>query len=160
ELHRHLADVRASRTRLVEAADEARRRLERDLHDGAQQRLLAIGLALQTVRQIAPPASADAAAILADAESQLRSALVELRELARGINPAILTERGLAPAVEQLANRVPVPVRITADLATRPSPEVEITAYFVVSEALTNVIKHAHATQVSIGLSQTEQRLT
>ena len=160
ELQRHLVEIRASRVRLVEAADEARRRLERDLHDGAQQRLLAIGLALQTVRQIGPPASPDAVEILADAENELRNAIAELRELARGIHPAILGERGLGPAVEQLAQRVPVPVTVSVELAVRPPAEIETTAYFLVSEALTNVIKHARAGQVRVTIRLAAEELT
>jgi signal transduction histidine kinase len=160
ELHHHLAEARASRVRLVEAADEARRRLERDLHDGAQQRLLAIGLALQAVRQISPPASPEAGAILADAEAELRNAIGELRELARGIHPAILTERGLGPALEQLAHRLPVPVQLRVDLASRLPAEVETTAYFVAGEALTNVMKHARATQVTLTVGHDAGTLT
>jgi signal transduction histidine kinase len=160
ELQRHLLEARASRVRLVEAADEARRRLERDLHDGAQQRLLAIGLALQTVRQIGPSATPDAAEILVDAENELRNAIAELRELARGIHPAILSERGLGPAVEQLAQRVAVPVTVSVQLASRPPGEVETTAYFLVSEALTNVMKHARAGQVRVTIRLTGDELT
>ena len=135
----------------MEATDAARRRLERDLHDGAQQRLisasLAVRLARSNVGEDAGPAvvaSLDAAAI------ELRAALVELRELARGIHPAILTEAGLGPAIDTLAERSTVAARVIALPDRRLSPAVEATAYFVVAEALVNIAKYASATHATV----------
>ena len=153
ELRRQLEELRASRARIVAVGDEERRRLERDLHDGAQQRLLGVGLALQLLRpRLSAPA--DAEPVLAEAEDELRAALEELRELARGIHPAILTEQGLEPALRSLASRSPVHVSVeTSDCGALPG-EVESTVYFVAAEALTNVVKHAGASQVWLSLGR------
>ena len=140
ELRAQLAELRASRARIVGAADaERRRRLERDLHDGAQQRLLALGLALQLLRD----GDGDQE-LLAQAEAELQTALRELRDLARGIHPTILSEQGLGAAVRSLADRAAVPVQVEA-VDERYPASVETTAYFVVAEALANIAKHAHA---------------
>jgi PAS domain S-box-containing protein len=138
-------DLQASRARLVASADNERRRLERNLHDGAQQRMVSLALSLQMARAKLDKAPASAAAILEQASKELDQALVELRELARGLHPAILTDRGLAHALEALAARLPVPVelRVSDD---RFDPTVEATAYYIAAEALTNVAKHAAAT--------------
>jgi signal transduction histidine kinase len=151
ELRAQLDEVRASRARIVAAGDAERRRLERDLHDGAQQRLLALGLALQLARSELGDQASATDELLGEAEAELQVALVELRELARGIHPAILTDGGLAPALLTLAERAPVPVAVSA-LESRLPPAVETAAYFVVSEALANVAKHAHATRASVGV--------
>jgi signal transduction histidine kinase len=151
ELRAQLEEVRASRARIVATGDEERRRLERDLHDGAQQRLLALGLALQLARSELPERTASADELLAEAEQELHEALDELRELARGIHPAILTDGGLAPALRTLAERVPLPVDVEA-VERRLPPAVETAAYFIVSEALANVVKHAHATHARVTL--------
>jgi signal transduction histidine kinase len=146
QLRAQLGELRASRTRLVDAADAERRRLERDLHDGAQQRLLALGLALQLLRDHGGDPQ-----LLEQAEAELQLALRELRDLARGIHPAILSEQGLAAAVRSLADRSSLPV--TAKVADDRYPlAVETAAYFVISEALANVAKHAdaHAATVSV----------
>src|SRR5215207_7284174 len=137
-------ELRASRARIVAAGDQERRRLERDLHDGAQQRLLALGLALQLARAELPEGTASADELLADAEQELQEALHELRELARGIHPAILTDGGLAPALRTLAERAPIPVSVRATDRRLP-PAVETASYFIVSEALATVVKHAGA---------------
>ncbi|MFC5141130.1 sensor histidine kinase [Actinomycetospora rhizophila] len=150
EVRHQLREVRASRARLVEAADAARRRVERDLHDGAQQRLVAVGLALRLARAGAPPAELDA--LLAEAADELGAALAELRELARGIYPPLLTDGGLGPALLSLAERAPLPVVLAAVPADRPPETVERTCYFVVSEALTNAAKHAGASKVEVGV--------
>jgi signal transduction histidine kinase len=153
ELRLQLVEVRASRARIVTAADEERRRLERDLHDGAQQRLLSLGLALQLVRSQLGPAANGAATMLGEAEAELTAALEELRALAQGIHPAVLTEQGLGPALKTLAARSPLPVEIRHIPDERlPSP-LEAAAYFVVSEALANVAKHAHASAVSASIA-------
>jgi signal transduction histidine kinase len=151
EVRSQLAEVRASRARIVEAADAERRRVERNLHDGAQQRLVALSLALRRAQaQLADDPDDPAAATLREASDQLRVALAELRELARGIHPAILTEAGLGPALRSLAAESPVPVTLELDLPDGLSSHVEAAAYFVVAEALTNVAKYAEAGRVSI----------
>ncbi|MDD7940792.1 histidine kinase [Actinomycetospora lutea] len=150
EVRHQLREVRASRARLVEAADAARRRVERDLHDGAQQRLVAVGLALRLARAGAPPAELDA--LLAEAADELTAALAELRELARGIYPPLLTDGGLGPALLSLAERAPLPVVLAAVPPERPPETVERTCYFVVSEALTNAAKHAGASTVEVSV--------
>jgi signal transduction histidine kinase len=153
EVRQQLAEVRASRTRLVEAADAARRRVERDLHDGAQQRLVAVGLALRLARARLADAPADELeALLVEAGDELTAALAELRELARGIYPALLTEAGLGPALTSLAERAPVPVVLGAVPPQRPPEPVEQTCYFVVSEAVTNAAKHASASRVEVSV--------
>jgi signal transduction histidine kinase len=154
ELRAQLAELRASRARIVHAGDEERRRLERDLHDGAQQRLLALGLALQLARGRLGGEADGAVELLADAEDELRAALDELRELARGIHPAILTDQGLAAALRSLADRSTVPVTILAVPEQRLDEPVEVAAYFVVSESLVNVAKYAHASVVRVSVIQ------
>ena len=145
------AELRESRARIVEATDGERRRLERDLHDGAQQRLVALSLALRLARsRLRGDGDAAAGAGLDEAVRELKTALVELRELARGIHPAILTEAGLGPAIESLAARSTVAASVLALPERRLSPAVEATAYFVVSEALANVAKYASATSATV----------
>jgi len=139
-----------SRTRIVEASDEARRRLERDLHDGAQQRLVSLALTLRLAEAHLVRDPAEAAATLAGASGELDQALADLRQLARGIHPAILTDRGLAPALETLAARMPLPVEVRSAVETRLRAAVEVAAYYVVSEGLTNVVKYAHASKASV----------
>ena len=150
EVKAQLEEVRASRQRIVSAADDERRRVERDLHDGAQQRLVSLSLALGLAQAKAADGSPEVAATLAAAEAELRQAIAELRELARGIHPAILTEAGLREALQSLAEHAPIPVALRSELNGRLSPVVEATAYFVVSEALTNVAKHAGATAARV----------
>ena len=145
EVQAQLEQVRASRARIVEAGDSERRRLERDLHDGAQQRLVTLSLALAMARDRAAQADPALGALLESASKEAREAIVELRELARGIHPAVLTQTGLAGAVQALAERSPVPTTITEVPPQRFPAAIEATAYFVVSEALANVAKHAHA---------------
>jgi signal transduction histidine kinase len=148
EVKAQLDEVRASRERIVRAADYERRRVERNIHDGAQQRLVSLSLALNLVQARAVGASPEVAAALADARAELKRAIDDLRELARGIHPAILTEAGLAEALESLGTHSPVPVRVELDLDARPPALVEATAYFVAAEALTNVAKYAAASTV------------
>ncbi len=148
-------ELRASRARIVKAGDEARRRLERNLHDGAQQRLVALSLSLrlaQTKVESDPPA---AQVVLESAREELAAALDELRELARGIHPAVLTDRGLAAALEALASRLPIPVEIDTPAVELPQA-VEAAAYYVIAEALANVIKYARASVVDVRVSSDE----
>ena len=150
EVRAQLEEVRASRARIVEAADAERRRVERDLHDGAQQRLVTLSLALGLAREQA--ASNDDALVssLAEASDEATRALNELRELGRGLHPAILSEAGLGAALEALAERSAVPTTVAAAPEKRLPEAVEIGAYFVASEALANVAKHSNATQVTL----------
>jgi PAS domain S-box-containing protein len=141
------AEIEASRARIVEAADAARRRLERDLHDGAQQQLVLASLTL--TRASARAAGTPAQALVAEALDQVRAALAELRELARGIHPAVLSEHGLRSAVEVLAARAPVPVEVQIP-QRRLAPAVEAALYFTAAEALTNVAKYAQATHARV----------
>ena len=144
------ADLIASRARLVKAGDVQRRRLERNLHDGAQQRLVAVALQLRVARArigSAPEAAIDA---LDDAARELDTGLAELRELARGLHPAILADRGLPRALDALASRVPVPLELDAELDERLPEHVEATAYYIVAEALTNVARHADAASARV----------
>jgi signal transduction histidine kinase len=151
-----LGQVRASRARLVEAGLAERRRLERDLHDGAQQHLLA--LAAQLSVEVARTGDPAAAAALRRAQAELTAVLGELRDLAHGIHPAILTEAGLAAALDEVAERLPVPVRLAVP-GGRAAPAVEATAYFVACEALANVIKHAGASEASVTIELTASEL-
>ena len=158
ELRASLDELRASRARIVEAGDAERRRLERDLHDGAQSRLVALKLLLSSARRRA--AGHDLEPMLAEAIDQLDTSLSELRELARGIHPAVLTDHGLEPALQALAERAPVPVTVEADDEGRLPGSVESAAYFVVSEALANVAKYAQATQASVTVRQVNGHVT
>jgi signal transduction histidine kinase len=144
------AEVEASRARIVAAADEARRRLERDLHDGAQQRFVLASLWLKgaAVRAHGTPAEP----YVAEAVEQLQHGLAELRDLAHGIHPAVLSERGLAAALEGLALRSPLPVGLHVT-PQRVAPAVETAIYFTVAEALTNVARHAQATQAMVTIA-------
>lgn len=148
----HAAELRAAAKRIVAAQDGARRRIERDLHDGAQQRLVTLALSLRAVSERAAATGDDTlAAMVVESRDQLTLGLAELREMARGIHPAILTEEGLEAALAYLAERSPVPVHVEVALDRRLPPEVEATAYFVVSEALTNAAKHSEASSVLVG---------
>jgi signal transduction histidine kinase len=154
QVRSQLVEVRASRARIVAAGDAERRRIERDLHDGAQQRLVALALQLRTAqRRLGDKSDPDVDLLLATAASELQEALTELRELARGVHPAILTEEGLAAAVESLTSRAPTPVVVDVCEERLPAP-VEATAYFVVCEALTNIAKHADAANARISASR------
>ena len=159
EVQAQLEQVRASRARIVEAGDAERRRLERDLHDGAQQRLVTLSLALGMARGRAAGADPELAALIESAGKEAQEALTELRELARGIHPAVLTETGLAGAIQALAERSPVATTITAVPDGRFPAPVEATAYFVVSEALANVAKHARAGGAEVTIAALPGRL-
>jgi signal transduction histidine kinase len=153
KLRAQLAELRASRARIVAAGDAERKRLERDLHDGAQQRLLAAGLALQLLADDRTNGE-----LLGEAQAELHAALRELRELARGIHPAILTNSGLPAAVRSLVDRAPVPVDMAVADGRHPEA-VESAAYFVVSEALANVAKHAQACSATVSIARDHGRL-
>jgi signal transduction histidine kinase len=159
ELRARIEDLRASRARIVEAGDTARRRLERDLHDGAQSRLVALALKLKLVRMRVADGS-EAATLLDESSTELQDSLNELRELARGLHPVVLTDRGLSAAVRILADRAPVPVAIAALPTERLPTPVEIAVYFVVSEALANVAKYAHASTATVSITTNATRVT
>jgi signal transduction histidine kinase len=143
-------ELAASRLRIVEASDAERRRLERNLHDGAQQRLVALSVGLRLVQGKIRNAPEEAEQHIGVAADELAEVLTELRELAQGIHPPLLTERGLQAALEVLAARTPLPVALDLHLAERLPEPVEAAAYYVVSEALANVVKHAHAEAATV----------
>jgi len=151
QVRAQLDEVRASRSRIVQAGDDERRRVERDLHDGAQQRLVTLSLAMHAARRQLTAGHPDAVAdTLALASDELRLAIDELRELARGLHPVILTDEGLGPALQSLADRAAVPVSVDRVPEHRFPPTIESTVYFVVSEALANIGKYADASDASI----------
>ena len=150
---RQEAEVRASRSRIVAATDAARRRLERNLHDGAQQRLAALSLSLRLAESRLPEEAAEAREILVAARAELTQALEELRELARGLHPNVLTDRGLGPALEALVLRSPIPVEIDVPDERFP-PAVEAAAYYVTAEALANVAKYAEASVAEVRIAE------
>jgi signal transduction histidine kinase len=155
-----LEQLASSRARIVEVGDAERRRLERNLHDGAQQRLVSLALDLRmvgTTLEKDPPA---ARRTLASAQEQLSKGLEELRELARGIHPAVLTERGLGPALQGLFARAPLPVEITELPEERLAGPTEAAAYYVVAEAITNVAKYAQASHVTVSISRSNGAAT
>jgi len=153
------SDLDASRGRIVAASDEARRRIERDLHDGAQQRLVSLGLALRAAQTAVPPQLGGLEGELTKVAEGLANVLDELREMARGIHPAILAKGGLGSALKTLARRCPVPVELDVRAQARLPERVEVAAYYVVSEALTNAAKHAHASVVNVEVDTVEGAL-
>jgi signal transduction histidine kinase len=156
-LHRDLA---ASRARIVAASDQTRRRIERDLHDGVQQRLVSLGLGLRAAQQAVPPGQPGLRQELARLARGTVEVLEELREMSRGIHPAILSLGGLGPALKALARRSPVPVRLDVRVRARLPERAEVAAYFVVSEALANVAKHARASVVQVRAEVRDGTLT
>jgi signal transduction histidine kinase len=160
ELRDRIEELRASRARVVEAGDTARRRIERDLHDGAQARFVGVALLVGHARRRTDTDPVETARLLVQALSELQLGLAELRELASGIHPALLTDRGLGPALDALAARAVVPVTLDTDGAERFPAPVEIAAYFVVSEALQNVAKYARATTATVMVRHAAGRLT
>jgi signal transduction histidine kinase len=153
ELRAKVDELSASRSRIVESGDAARRRLERDLHDGAQQRLVSLALSLRILRS---RLDGDPVALqeLESARAELEGALGELRELARGIHPSVLSDRGLDAALDGLAHRAPLPVELESMPGERLPDRVESAAYFVVAEALTNVAKYAKASHASVNVTR------
>jgi signal transduction histidine kinase len=154
QLRARVEELRASRARIVEAGTAERRRLERNLHDGAQQRLVALSLTMRLAQSKLRKDPDTAEQLLTGAHEELARALEELRELARGIHPAVLSDRGLEPALEALAGRSPVPVELAGTPRERLPPAVEAAAYFVIAEALTNVVKYANASQARVEVSR------
>jgi signal transduction histidine kinase len=159
ELRAKIDELRASRERMLRIGMEERRRLERDLHDGAQQRLVAMALNIRLARAKLNEDPLAAEQLLASAGDELESALEELRELARGIHPAVLTDRGLGTALQTLANRAPVPVELGELPDERLPQAVELAAYFVVAEALTNVAKYAGASHATVHVQRDNGRV-
>jgi len=161
--HEHLQArvevLETSRYRVVDAAEAERRRIERDLHDGAQQRLVALAMYLGMAREKLATDPDKARELLDDAHAEAKQALVELRNLARGIHPAVLTDRGFDAALSSVAARSPVPVDLRVEVGPRPSTNVESVAYFVVSESLTNIAKHSGATRASVQVARRGNRL-
>ncbi|MET9463926.1 histidine kinase [Streptomyces sp. NPDC006544] len=155
ELERRVEDLAESRAGVLDAADLERRRIERDLHDGAQQRLVALAMNLGIARATLPGLAPEAKAVIDEAHREAKEAIEELNSLVRGLHPAVLEDRGLDAALSGIAARAPLPVELTVDLAVRPGPTVEAVAYFVVSEALANVAKHARAKRCRVHVART-----
>ena len=151
-------ELRASRARIVQAADDARRVLERNLHDGAQQSLVTLSLSLRLVQARLDSDPSAASRLLEDSREDLARALAELRELARGIHPAVLTDRGLAAALEVLTDRSPIPVDVRVPDERLPGP-VEAAAYYIVAESLTNVAKYAQASEATVCVRRHDGRV-
>jgi signal transduction histidine kinase len=158
-LRERVDDLRHARQRIIAAADAERRKIERDLHDGAQQRMVAVAVTLGLAQAQFESDPEQAQKLIAQAREEAQLAVKELRELARGIHPAVLSDRGLGPALEALAARAPVPVEVTGVPEEQLSPSVEACAYFITAEALTNVAKYAHAQEATVQLSLEGERL-
>jgi signal transduction histidine kinase len=150
ELKARVSQLEVSRERVVDAAEAERRRIERDLHDGAQQRLVALAMELGRAKAKFADDVEGAAALVDQAHAEAKAALTELRDLVRGVHPPVLTDRGLDAAISGLIARCPVPVDMHVDVPVRPRPAVEAVAYFTVAEALTNIAKHSRATHVRV----------
>jgi signal transduction histidine kinase len=158
ELEHRVEQLTQTRAGVVDAADAERRRLERDLHDGTQQRLVSLAMNLGMARVQAVNED-DARQAIAEAHEEAKAALSELRDLIRGLHPAVLEDRGLDAALSGVAARMPIPVRLTVDLPRRPAPVIEAVAYFVVSEGLSNIVKHAQASQAEVFVQRAGDRL-
>jgi signal transduction histidine kinase len=152
-------DLHGARQRIIAAADAERRRIERDLHDGAQQRMVAVAVALALAEKRLRDDPNAAAQLIAQAREEAERAVQDIRDLARGIHPAVLSDLGLGPALEALASRAPVPVRISGVPEDQLPPDVEAACYFMTAEALTNVAKYACASEASVRLSLEDGRL-
>jgi signal transduction histidine kinase len=159
ELTERVETLSESRAAVVAAADAERRRIERDLHDGAQQRLVALAMKLGLIRAMFPDLPKAAMDAVAEAHEEAKQALTELRDLVRGLHPAVLNDRGLDAALSGIAGRSPVPVRLTVDLPGRPPPAIEAVAYFVVSESLANVAKHSGASAAEVSVTRHGDRI-
>ena len=159
ELALRVESLARSRAEIVAATDAERRRIERDLHDGAQRRLVSLAMHLGMARASLTDAPEPARQVIEQAHDEATEALAELRQLVRGLHPAVLDDRGLDAALSGIAARAPLPVRLRVDVATRCAPSVEAVAYFVVSEALTNVAKHADASHAEVTVERTGDRL-
>jgi signal transduction histidine kinase len=159
ELERRVESLSVSRAGVVDAADAERRRIERDLHDGAQQRLVSLAMNLGMARESLTDLPEPARQMLADAHEEAKAALTELRNLVRGLHPAVLDDRGLDAALSGIAARAPLPVRLSVAVAERASPTVEAVAYFVVSECLANIAKHSAAEHAEIDVRRSGDTL-
>ena len=159
ELSNRVELLARSRDSAVDAADAERRRLERDLHDGAQQRLESLAMNLGMARAKLTDEAPAARKAIEQAHDEAKQALVELRDFVRGLHPAVLNDRGLDAALSGIAARAPLPVNVRVDIARRCSPTIEAVAYFVVSEALTNVAKHAHASRAEVAVEHADNGL-
>ncbi|MEY9871298.1 signal transduction histidine kinase [Streptacidiphilus sp. MAP12-33] len=164
ELVRRVEDLAESRAEVVDAADAERRRIERDLHDGAQQRLVSLamnlGLARRMLRNLpAEEQAAKAMTVIAEAHDEAQAAIAELRDLVRGLHPVVLEDRGLDAALSGIAARAPLPVKLDVRMQRRAAPAVEAVAYFVVSEALANIAKHARASRAEVLVDQRRELL-
>jgi signal transduction histidine kinase/uncharacterized protein YoaH (UPF0181 family) len=153
------AALTASRARIVVAADDTRRRIERDLHDGTQQRLVTLGLEMRLAQSTVPPELPELHTQIGKMADGLTGAVDELREIARGIHPSILSEGGLGPALRTLARRAAIPVTVDIRTDTRPADRIEVAAYYVASEAVTNTTKHAHASAAHVTVEQRDTLL-
>jgi signal transduction histidine kinase len=153
------ADLDKSRVRILAAADESRRRIERDLHDGAQQRLATLAVQLRAAAGNLTTGPEELRDVLEQAANEVTAALNEVRDIARGIHPAVLSQGGLAPALQALARRSAVPVRLAVSTSGRPAEHIEVTAYYIVSELLTNAAKHARASVVRVTVEQRDKTL-
>ncbi len=160
ELRARLVELQASRARLVQATDAERRRIERDLHDGTQQRLVSIAMSLGLLETKLPAQATAAQPLVRETREALALALEELRELTHGINPPLLTERGLPAALDELCRRAPLPTRLDLAVDRRLPDQIESAAYFLVSEALTNAAKHSHGSEVRVAATYGARRLT
>jgi signal transduction histidine kinase len=159
QLETRVETLEDTRSRMVAAADAERRRIERDLHDGAQQRLVALAMTLGRAKVRLDDDPVAAKELVNEAHDEAKLALAELRDLARGIHPAVLTDRGLDAALSALAARAPIPVSVSVTVPARPGPGVEAVAYFIVAEALTNISKHSGATRAAIVVAEAGGRL-
>ena len=160
ELAVRVESLARSRAEIVAATDAERRRIERDLHDGAQRRLVSLAMQLGMARaSLGDDVPASLRQVIEQAHDEATEALAELRQLVRGLHPAVLDDRGLDAALSGIAANTPLPVRLRVDVADRCSPSIEAVAYFVVSEALTNVAKHADATHAEVSVERTGDRL-
>jgi signal transduction histidine kinase len=159
DVEEQVAQLESSRASAVDATDSTLRRIERDLHDGAQHRLVAIALDLGRARERMKDDPAAAEPLIVEAHAEVKRAMAELRDLVRGIHPSILTDRGLDAAVSALAGRSPVPVAVAVELERRPPAAVETAAYYLVAEALTNVAKHSRAHEAQVRMQARERQL-
>jgi signal transduction histidine kinase len=159
EIDERVTRLETSRAAAVDSAESERRRIERDLHDGAQQRLVALAMDLGAARERLESDPEGGRALVAEAHEEAKAALRELRDLVRGIHPVILEDRGLDAALSAVVARVPIPVTLQIEVADRPSPAIESAAYFIVTEALTNVTRHARATEAHVAIVRATDRL-
>jgi signal transduction histidine kinase len=153
------SELAASRRRIVAASDEARRRIERDLHDGTQQRLVSLGLAVRAAEATVSPEREDLREELSRVAQGLTEAVEDLQEISRGIHPAILTKGGLGPALQTLAHRSPIPVDLDLTMDARLPEPIEVAAYFAASEALANAAKHSQASRIDLSLGESDRGL-